>query len=204
MRECIITSDRALRSRAGGRSFSLGEHSDVRLACPRTEEMVLGVIDWIDVERSPRYAKSGNATYCNVAAHDVLRELGTYLPRVWWTNPPAVRFDTTPEYGKNCIEMSANRLVDWMREHGHEFGWRIYGIPPKLRAGDIGVVIGRARKGHGHVQVLYSRAGEQRAMQAGVENFSNRPPYSEEFWSGYADAVWAVQRAGALGGVNVG
>lgn len=191
---------KATRDNAGKRAFTLSEPCPVPLTCPLTSEQIRAVIAWMRVDQSARYIARAGQTHCNIYAHDLCWILGAYLPRVWWKDPARVTRDTEAVYGKNCRELDANALVGWMREYGAAFGWEVHDTPPVLAGGDVGVVIGRKARGHGHVQVLFL----DRASQAGTKNFQVGAPYSADFWSGYADAVWAVQRAGALGGVNVG
>lgn len=132
---------------------------------------------------------TGAATYCNVYASDLCDLLGVYLPRVWWYDPEGLGEEEVPVYGVNCGEMSANRLVDWMIEYGEAFGWQVDLKPQPLREGEVGLVIGKAKSGHGHVQVLFRGF----ATQAGVNNYNYTEAYSESFWAKYEKVIWAKQ-----------
>lgn len=125
MKAPILYDDRAQRSNARRRSFTLSEHYPAPLTCPLTWEQIQGVVEWLDVENSARWQPTATATYCNVYAHDLLHVLGVYLPRVWWYKPESVTSDSKAIYGQTVREMSANSLHDWLLTYGDAFGWKV-------------------------------------------------------------------------------
>lgn len=197
---CILIAENGRRDLARRRSMTLGEECPVALTCPPTAEQIREVVRWMDVEKSARWQPTGGATYCNIYATDLLhliyglRDSGRrgYIPRVWWTDPEKATAETKPVYAKNCREMSANSLTQWMRDYGPQFGWELHETRPTLDKNDVAVVIGAAHKGHGHIQVVLSWG----ATQAGSTNFEVRDePYSDSFWRSYKDFIWAVCKA---------
>lgn len=122
-------------------------------------EKVEAIIDFLDVEDSPRYRPDA-ATYCNVYAADFAALAGVYLPRVWWKNPKHDVVPDAPIYDVNVREMRANDLFDWFHQWGARFGWR-----EELRAGalqsvadegGVGVIIAKNVKlsASGHVAMV--------------------------------------------------
>lgn len=177
----------------------MSELAPVGLTCPLKAQQIRDVIEWMSVDTVPRWQPKDGKTYCNVYASDLCHQLGIYLPRQWWRDPATVTRDTPLIYGETTRELSANSLVGWMRARGEEFGWKIKDDPAPMFPDSLGLVIAKARSGHGHVQVLYHDAkGMLCATQAGSTNFKKEPPYSTGFWrsSRYVDCVWAVAHHG--------
>ncbi|MCB1037155.1 MAG: hypothetical protein KDD47_25225 [Acidobacteria bacterium] len=90
-----------------GRAFPLGEpgRPGRGSADPGTRAAELSaILDWLDVENSPRYQPTSSSTYCNIYAHDVCYLAGVYLPRVWWTGGALLRLqageDVPVRYGE--------------------------------------------------------------------------------------------------------
>src|SRR5699024_1553817 len=167
---------KAVRSYAGKRAFRLAETAPVALTCPVTLDQIQKVIEWMDVEHSARWIAARGQTHCNKYVTDLLLQLGQYAPNVWWTDAEKAFLtirNTGPmlgTYGVDCRELTANELVGWMRDCGKLFGWMVQEQPFSgkyaLRGGDLGVVIGRKARGHGHTQFLC----ELGASQAGTFN----------------------------------
>lgn len=95
------------------------------------------IVDALSVGTDKRYdpgtTAAGNfQTYCNVFAHDYAFLMGAYLPRTWWSKAVLEHYAKTgeipePAYGKNCYEMNANQLYDWLDTWGPKFGWNRLG-----------------------------------------------------------------------------
>ena len=170
MKAPILYHDRARRSNASRRSFTLSEQYPAHLTCPLTLEQIKGVVEWLDVENSARWQPKGSATYCNVYAHDLLHILGFYLPRVWWKDPESVTSETKAIYGQTVREMSANSLHDWLIKYGQKFGWAIVDYGKDVQASQLRVylnarntygVISSKRvggKGSGHITLAFPDA----------------------------------------------
>lgn len=189
----ILTDANALRSNASRRSFTLSEQYPAHLTCPLTWDQIKGVVEWLDVENSARWQPTANATYCNVYAHDLLHILGFYLPRVWWYKPDDVDRDTPIIYAETVREMSANSLVDWMRDYGCLYGWETSSVPPITHKTNPVVCIAKARKGSGHVVVRFG----DKATQAGRVNKQWFP--ASEFrpvvGRTYSEVIYGLQNA---------
>ena len=189
----ILYHDRALRSNASRRSFTLTEHYPAPLTCPLTWDQIKGVVEWLDVENSARWQPKGSATYCNVYAHDLLHVLGFYLPRVWWRDPKSVTNETKVIYGQTVREMSANSLVDWMKNYGGLYGWQVSSVPPVAHKEQPIVCIAKARKGSGHIVVRFG----DKATQAGRINKQWFPAkdFQPTAGSTYSEVIYGLQAA---------
>jgi hypothetical protein len=121
------------RSSANGRAYPLGEAG--RPARPAGDpaaraEALTAIVEWLGVDNPNhrRWAREGNATFCNVYAHDYCCLAGAYLPRVWWTGSALAQLARgvvlLPRYGVTVRERNANALFDWLVDFGAAFGWR--------------------------------------------------------------------------------
>lgn len=120
------------------------------------KEKVEAIIEFLDVEESPRY-QPGESTFCNVYAADFCALAGVYLPRVWWINPNDKVVPDVAEWGVNVREMRANDLFDWLQQWGPRFGWRQEARAGELQKvadeGGVGVIIAKNKKlsASGHI-----------------------------------------------------
>jgi len=119
------------RSQAEGRAFALNEAgAPTRLAGAATSKVraLHAIIQWLQVERSLRYARGGGKTFCNIYAYDYCHLAQAFLPRVWWTRAALRKLDqgiaVTPVYGTTVTELNANSLYQWFNDFGDDFGWR--------------------------------------------------------------------------------
>lgn len=153
------------------------------------------IIDYLNVEKSPRYLPANNSTYCNIYAYDFLYCAQAYLPRVWWTAKTLMQFakdpayQPNPAYGKNVTELTANALYDWLDEWGDDFGWqRSYDLDAFQTtinaSGGVGVICAKRkdRSRSGHITCVIPESGGVAAVrnngqvtiplqsQAGVKN----------------------------------
>jgi hypothetical protein len=53
------------------------------------------LIEWLNVESSPRYLPIGRTTFCNIYVSDYCYLADAYLPHVWWTTQSLLRFKRT-------------------------------------------------------------------------------------------------------------
>jgi hypothetical protein len=97
------------RDSTAGRANPLGERYQ-----PSRAAGLDGIVRYLNVESSIRYARTPDTTYCNIYAHDYCTLSGVYLPRVWWTAKAVDRFaagGTVPvKYGETVAEVNANGL----------------------------------------------------------------------------------------------
>ena len=177
---------KGLRSKGSKRAFPLAEPYD-DVACyddlALDAKQSIRVLDWLDVEGSPRWFPRNSRTYCNVYASDAARVLGMYIPRVWWDRNALKKLRAGEKLraiypGKNTKgtirEMSANSIHDWFVEFGAEFGWSVEtatsrdnraDLARQLRAtlnevGSFGVICARRsdRNRSGHIVLAFPDA----------------------------------------------
>ena len=106
------------------------------------------VLDWMDVEKSTRWASqilaSGKrATYCDHYAADFLCQL--YGPKavdfgawIWWTDSSLEKLQKSETvevtYGSTVKELGAKGLHLWMKNYGPQFNWKLFKTSEELRS----------------------------------------------------------------------
>ncbi|MDO9075403.1 MAG: DUF1906 domain-containing protein [Rubrivivax sp.] len=172
-------SPSARRNGTGGRASPIGEASRKTrdpAASPATRVVQLKALaDWLAVESSARYARTPDATFCNVYAADYGYLAGTYLPRVWWTHPALLRLargeDVPVLYGDTVREMRADDLFAWLVDMGPMFGWRRVfdgsALQSAANAGGVGVICAdRLAAGRsGHITVVVPEDADHKAQR---------------------------------------
>jgi hypothetical protein len=155
----------------------------------------------LNVEDSSRYAASGETTYCNIYAYDLVTALGAYIPRTWWYNNAISRIQAGetpisvaehesriasgqsvagtihPVYGETVRELDANSLNTWMQEWGASFGWSraasADAAQQAANAGNIVVILADGLGVPGHVSVVLSEGyGSTADRDAGGEVYA--------------------------------
>lgn len=187
----------------GAHAFKLSEQNAP--TSDGTPESVHEIIDFLDVENSPRYKRTRSSTYCNIYAHDFATLMGAYLPRVWWNEPVIKKgiFDRV-KYNETIHELSANKLYEWFEEYSADFGWsEIKTVTEAVKLSDQGrcVIIVAAKKkksSSGHITVGVPQTDEHKAMgargtyiwplqsQAGAVN---RKQFTNKWWSSKYEPV---------------
>lgn len=135
------------------------------------------IIDWLDVERSPRYLARGRTTFCNIYAYDYCYLAKAYLPHIWWTQQSLLRFES----GQSVLvagevpveELSSNALNSWFKEWGAHFGWRrtfdLTELQEAANEGQVCITVGRAKpqfyEGCGHIVAVVPETGSFRAFR---------------------------------------
>jgi hypothetical protein len=107
------------------------------------------LLNYLDVERSARYAPDSSSTFCNIYAYDIAYCLGTYLPRVWWTSDAIVKIqqqvNVPIQYDKTVTEFTANRIADWFEKYGEVFGWQrlfdLTAFQSEVNKGQLGILV---------------------------------------------------------------
>jgi hypothetical protein len=188
----------ANRHSTSGRAYPIGEaarktRSPSASASERVAQLV-ALADWLDVERSIRYARTPRATFCNVYAADYCYLAAAYLPRVWWTDSALLRLGRGETvavlYAETVREMRADDLFAWLVDMGLNFGWRrvfdATALQEAANGGGVGLICAdRAAEGlPGHISVVVPEANGRRATrdadgnvtqplqtQAGASNF---------------------------------
>jgi hypothetical protein len=151
------------RSHTGGRSFPLNEPGMPRRDAVTESARVAQlwrIIDFLQVETSPRYLPANGQTFCNIYAYDYCYLAQTYLPRVWWSGKALTQLakgETVPvAYGDTVNELNANSLYNWFNSFGDDFGWkRVFDLDELQSAvnkGKVGIIAAQrtnlSRSGH--------------------------------------------------------
>lgn len=158
----------AARNLRGGMASPIGEPDrpgrNVN-ADPAQRALQLTVIgDWLQVERSARYARRDGKTFCNVYAADHCYLAGVYLPRVWWSGAAIARLaagePVQAALDDTVREMRADDLFRWLIDFGATFGWQRVADATALQAaangGGVGIICAdRESQGlPGHITVV--------------------------------------------------
>jgi len=146
------TAQSITRSKTSGRSFPLNEPGMPE----RTGADVLTkvnqiwqIIDFLNVEKSPRYQPANKQTFCNIYAYDYCYLAKAYLPRVWWSGKALTRLakgETVPvTYGDTINEITANGLYNWFNDFGDDFGWKrmfdLTEFQEEVNKGKAGIIV---------------------------------------------------------------
>ncbi len=202
------------RYRCEARRFPLGEQlHDVE--GQSDTNFINRILDWLNVEGSPRYRPTDKDTFCNVYACDFAYLYGGYLPRVWWTGSMLcdrnfVHRDAR-SLGASLREMTANDLFVWLNEFGREFGWSplssLRDAQENANSGKAVVISAKAAdmSDHGHISIVVPESGHMRASQ-GIDHFfpaqsqagrANYRYFLANWWNSahYSDwMIWAYEK----------
>lgn len=163
---------------AGARSLSepaMPERSAEDPAGLRAE--VNAIIDYLatDHPRHKRYQPHDGATFCNIYAHDYCRLAGTYLPRVWWSQPALLQIARgqmpQPRLGSSVDEVRANDIFRWLRDFGDRFGWRRAATVTELQdhanLGGVSLIVARRRQDgrSGHIVAVVPETADETAKR---------------------------------------
>lgn len=138
------------------------------------------VVETLDSPNNSIYQKTSSSTYCNIYAYDVVTALGGYLPRLWWTSETAEKIkngelkedEITVKYGEGVTEeMSANKLNDWMRSYGKDFGWvqaaSMKTAQEAANDGNIVIILASNKNAakSGHVNVILAETEQHKSLE---------------------------------------
>lgn len=133
------------------------------MTTPETKRKSIGeLIDKLNVEKSTRYQRTPEDTYCNVYAYDFCRYCKVYLPTVWWTPESLEKIQKGQEvkaiFDETVERIYSSALHDWFSEWGIHFGWQkidtVEEIQNKVNAnGGVGMICAKRKiKGlSGHI-----------------------------------------------------
>lgn len=148
------------------------------LSASDRKEAISRVLNWLDVEKNPRYLSRNGKTYCNIYAYDLTYLLGAYLPRVWWNEETIKKIRSfsyvEPVYGETIFEQNCNSLSTWLKNYGSIFNWRkiktVGEIQCQINKGSIGCIISKQRLNdiHGHISMVVPECKEQLCMRLEV------------------------------------
>lgn len=95
------------------------QHQPVKVsasALPSGPDKVRAICKELNPEKNERYKPDARGTWCNIFVTDVVTACG-FQPQHWMTSKGA-----PAPVGKG-VEMSANRLVEWLSSTGAAYGW---------------------------------------------------------------------------------
>ncbi len=145
----------------------------------RTPETYNNVINQFAVAHNPRYAirdSSGDGikdTFCNIFVWDVTRAMGAEIPH--WVDKRTGQPTTVYNYSQSR-ELDANATMDWLRQHGAQYGWRQVSAEEAQRLANQGhpTMVGwKNPRGIGHVAIVRPGNINERGpaiAQAGATN----------------------------------
>lgn len=194
--EAHLVAKTAVTRQGTNRAFSLTEDTPDYDGTP---DSIHRIIKFLDVEKSPRYARTKSSTFCNIYAHDYARACGAYVPRVFWVQS-AIDYKTfQPSYGKTVVEMNANALYAWFPKYGDDFGWREVDKNVAQELANQGkcvimVAANKIKSRSGHIVAVVPETDKHKAQrasglliaplmsQAGAHNHDY---YSAKWWDGH-------------------
>lgn len=147
----------------------------------RNPNLILAIVRSLGLETNARYLPKGGATFCKTAAEDYVAGMNGTFPH--WVNP-----DGSPaEVGKGS-EMNINGGVDWLDQHGADYGWEemtgddlLSQILAAVNAGALVLAVwNNPQGGHGHVMIpkpsfatTIPDLAHLPCAQAGLHNFES-------------------------------
>ena len=181
------------RVSTGRRAQPLGEpgqpRRDATASAAQRVTQLNGIVDWLDVEHSARYARTPQATFCNIYAADFCYLAGVYLPRTWWKSSTLARIGAgmaapAAIYDDTIRELRADDLLAWLQEFGASFGWRpafdASALQQAVNGGGVGLICAdRATEGRpGHIAVIVPETGLVNARRD-ADGFVEMPVQSQ-------------------------
>ena len=104
------------------------------LTNPETKkESYFKLIEKLNVEKSIRYQKTIEDTYCNVYTFDYCYFSKVYVPTIWWKEDALQKILNGEEvpviYGETVDHIYSSAIHDWFLHWGVSFGWkRMYSV----------------------------------------------------------------------------
>jgi hypothetical protein len=139
-------------------------------------EAIYTVLDFLNVEKSARYAPNSKSTYCNIYAYDVTYCLNKYVPRVWWyqrsLDSIAGGENVKPAYGKTVYELNANAITDWFEDYGAVFKWKriwnLEDLQSEVNTGKIGIIVAQRinLNSPGHIVAVIPENADHKANRS--------------------------------------
>lgn len=118
-------------------------------------ESIHKLIDKLDVEKSIRYQRTVEDTYCNVYSYDYCHFCKVYLPTVWWTDDSLKKIakgeDIKAVFEETVDRIYSSAIHDWFLKWGPDFGWErmftVDEIQNKVNTnGGIGIICAKRRE----------------------------------------------------------
>ena len=175
-----LTTTKPVGRDSGGRAFPLNEAAQPKRTATTSTDKVKQlhqIVDWLAVEKSPRYLPKGSTTYCNIYAYDFCYLANIYIPRVWWSSKALLQLEAgqhvTAKYDETVQELNANSLFNWFASYGSHFGWQrsfdLTEVQRQANAGAVCVISARRRDRNapGHICLVVPETAEYQATRRG-------------------------------------
>jgi hypothetical protein len=141
------------------------------------------ILEFLNVEKSVRYAPKTTSTYCNIYAYDYCYLCKVLLPRVWWSSKAILDISkgvkVNAVYAKTVYEQNVNSLLDWFQTFGKDFGWtRSFDLNEIQEAANKGkvVLICAAHKNansSGHITAVVPESTKHKAFRNTLGNVTH-------------------------------
>ena len=148
------------------------------------QALIRAAVNWLDVERSPRYRAHNDQTFCNIYAYDLAYCLGCYLPRVWWSEEAVQMLlrgkAVKAVYGKTVFEQNCHALYDWFGRYGYHYNWQPCALPEEMQAhadqGRLVMIVAQPATpgGHGHITAVMPAEASDRPGDVPVQTQAGR------------------------------
>lgn len=112
------------------------------------------LIDQLAVNKSLRYQRTPEDTYCNVYSFDYCHFAQVYLPTVWWTDESIKKLQSgetvEPIFEDTVMPIYSSAIHDWFMEWGPSFGWERYTDLDELQhrvntEGGVGIICAKRK-----------------------------------------------------------
>ena len=141
---------------------------------PDAYSKVLHQFDVTTNERYKKVVRNGKTlTWCNIFVWDVTIAMGCEIPHYY---NPNTGEKTASRVSGEYLEMTADRMANWLRDFGPSNGWEKISASDAQKFANEGYPVVVAAPGGGHVaMVCPSRAEGPMITQAGANNFEEKP-----------------------------
>ena len=177
------------------------------LTSAETKRKSIGqLIDKLDVEKSIRYQRTPEDTYCNVYAYDFCHFSKVYLPTVWWTEESLEKIkqgqEVTAVFEETVDRIYSSAIHDWFPKWGNYFGWEritdLNELQNKVNTnGGVGIICAKRKiKGlSGHIVPVVPETNFHKAYrengkviyplqsQAGLLNYNYFSDVRKDWWN---------------------
>ena len=135
------------------------------------------IIDYLAPDRQAhkRYWPRDGLTFCNIYVHDYCTLAGTYLPRVWWTQPALLKLaagqTVVAKIGNTVDEVRANDIFRWLRDFGPNFGWSratsVTALQDHANLGGVSLIVARRKEDgrSGHIVAVVPETATEEARR---------------------------------------
>lgn len=170
------------------------------------KESYTKLIDKLDVEKSIRYQRTIEDTYCNVYTFDYCHFSKVYVPTIWWTEEALQKILDGEEleviFGETVDHIYSSAIHDWFLQWGASFGWKRMFSVDEMQSqvntnGGIGIICAKRREkglsGHivpvvpeSHLHQAYRENGVvlyPLQSQAGKINYNYFSEVRKDWWN---------------------